>query len=137
MLPRQLIAHYFHNVQPYNLRSGHAARSFTAFANADTLKLPGLRKTANAEYSSRRLGISKAEMYNLRSALLLEAVKGFRPDVVLVDKHPFGAGGELEPALEAAKSHGARLVLGLRDILDDPPNLYMANCDLSGNWQFK
>src|SRR5437867_13115842 len=88
--------------------------------NADTLKLPGLRKTANEEYSSRRLGISKAEMHNLRSALLLEAVKGFRPDVVLVDKHPFGAGGELEPALEAAKSDGARLALGLRDILDDP-----------------
>ncbi len=88
--------------------------------NTDTLKLPGLRKVANADYSPRRLGISKAEMRNLRSALLLEAVKGFRPDVVLVDKHPFGAGGELELALQAAKSDGARLVLGLRDILDDP-----------------
>src|SRR5436190_6269707 len=88
--------------------------------NVDTLKLPGLRKLANAEYSSRRLGLPKAQMRNLRSGILLEAVKGFVPDVVLVDKHPFGAGGELEPALEAAKSAGARLVLGLRDILDDP-----------------
>src|SRR5437667_9721529 len=88
--------------------------------NVDTLKLPGLRKIADAEYSPRRLGIPKAQMRNLRSGILLEAVKGFGPDVVLVDKHPFGAGGELEPALDAAKSGGARLVLGLRDILDDP-----------------
>jgi len=39
---------------------------------------------------------------------------------VLVDKHPFGAGGELASALKAAKAAGARLVLGLRDVLDDP-----------------
>jgi len=88
--------------------------------NVDTLKLPGLRKIANAEYSSRRLGLPKTQILNLRSGILLQAVKGFVPDVVLVDKHPFGAGGELEPALEAAKSAGAQLVLGLRDILDDP-----------------
>ena len=88
--------------------------------NVDTLKLPGLRKTANAEYSSRRLGIPKAQMRKLRSAVLREAVKAFDPDVILVDKHPFGAGGELEPALRAAKAAGAHLVLGLRDILDDP-----------------
>src|SRR5436309_8650320 len=69
--------------------------------NVDTLKLPGLRKTANAEYSSRRLGIPKAQMRKLRSAVLREAVKAFDPDVILVDKHPFGAGGELEPALRA------------------------------------
>src|SRR5215831_6187057 len=65
--------------------------------NVDTLKLPGLRKIANGDYSSRRLGIPKRDMHKLRSALLLEAVKAFGPDIVLVDKHPFGARGELEP----------------------------------------
>lgn len=88
--------------------------------NVDTLKLPGLRKIANSEYSSRRLGIPSGEMRALRAAVLREAVKGFQPDLVLVDKHPFGAGGEMGPALEAAKAAGARLVLGLRDILDEP-----------------
>src|SRR5437870_4683673 len=88
--------------------------------NVDTIKLPGLRKTANSEYCARHLGIPAAQMHTLRSALLREAVKGFQPDVVLADKHPFGAGGELAPALEAAKTAGARLVLGLRDILDEP-----------------
>jgi len=38
---------------------------------------------------------------------------------VLAGKHPLGAGGELYPALEIARARGARLVVGLRDILDD------------------
>src|SRR6266481_8403489 len=50
--------------------------------NVDTLKLPGLRKIANSEYSSRRLGIPTADMRTLRSALLREAVECFRPRVV-------------------------------------------------------
>lgn len=88
--------------------------------NVDTLKLPGLRKVANGDYASRRLGLAKSELRRLRSAVLQAAVEGFEPDVVLVDKHPFGAKGEMAPALAAAKSRGARLVLGLRDVLDDP-----------------
>ena len=62
--------------------------------NVDTLKLPGLRKIANGHYGSKRLGIPRSDMRSLRSGLLCEAVKAFRPDLVLVDKHPFGAGGE-------------------------------------------
>ncbi len=55
----------------------------------------------------------------LRSALLKAAVESFQPDVLLADKHPFGVGEELLPALEAMRSLGGRTVLGLRDILDN------------------
>jgi predicted glycosyltransferase len=88
--------------------------------NIDTLKLPGLRKIANGDYSARRLGIPKGELRLFRSAVLQAAVDAFRPDVLLVDKHPFGARGELLAAIKTAKARGARLVLGLRDVLDDP-----------------
>ena len=44
-----------------------------------------------------------SDQYFGRSAVLCEAVKAFRPDLMLVDKHPFGAGGELALALKAAK----------------------------------
>src|SRR5437016_4751040 len=71
--------------------------------NVETLKLPGLRKIANLEYSSRRLGIPSSEMRQLRAGLLREAVRSFRPDVILADKHPFGVGGELTQALALAK----------------------------------
>ena len=87
----------------------------------DVLKLPGLRKVANERYASRRLQIPVSEIRALRSALLLAAVKAYRPTVVLVDKHPFGAKGEFRDGLEKLHALGGRAVLGLRDILDEPP----------------
>lgn len=86
----------------------------------EILKLPGLRKDGNDKYSSRRLRVSVNEIRSLRSALLLSAIKAFRPDVVLVDKHPFGASGEFRAGLKALRRAGGRAVLGLRDILDTP-----------------
>jgi len=88
--------------------------------NVDTLKLPSLRKITNKEYAPRRLGIPSGEMRSLRSGLLREAVQSFKPDLILVDKHPFGAEGELLAAVKAGKTAGARLVMGLRDVLDEP-----------------
>jgi predicted glycosyltransferase len=88
--------------------------------NIDTLKLPGLRKVANNHYASRRLGVAASDIHALRSRLLQTAVESFRPGVVLVDKHPFGAAGEFQAGLEAARAMGMRAVLGLRDILDEP-----------------
>jgi len=89
----------------------------------EILKLPGLRKDANEKYSSRRLKVSVNEIRSLRSALLFSAVKAFQPQVVLVDKHPFGASGEFKPGLKALRRAGGRAVLGLRDILDAPPQV--------------
>ena len=88
--------------------------------HVDVLKLPGLRKITNEQYLSRRLQMSASEIRSLRSALLETAVKSFRPTVVLVDKHPFGAKGEFRDGLEALRLQGGRAVLGLRDILDQP-----------------
>jgi predicted glycosyltransferase len=89
-------------------------------AEVEILKLPGLRKDGNELYSSRRLRVSDKEIHELRSSLLLTAVKSFQPEVVLVDKHPFGAGGEFKAGLKALRKQGGRAVLGLRDILDEP-----------------
>ena len=89
----------------------------------DILKLPGLRKVSNEEYVPRRLGIPVSEIRALRSALLTAAIEAYRPDVVLVDKHPFGAKGEFRAGLEELRAAGGRAVLGLRDILDEPANV--------------
>jgi predicted glycosyltransferase len=56
----------------------------------------------------------------LRRDLICSAALSFRPDIVLVDHMPHGARGELLPALDALRSTPAKLVLGLRDILDAP-----------------
>ena len=54
-----------------------------------------------------------------RAVRLLEIARTFRPDAMVVDKHPFGGGGELAAPIEAVKQAGGRVILGLRDILDD------------------
>jgi predicted glycosyltransferase len=100
--------------------SAEEAELFGIPPGADLLKLPGLRKVDNGRYSARRLPMRWEEVRSLRAHLLAAAVESFRPDVLLVDKHPFGVGEELLPALEAARETGTRAVLGLRDVLDDP-----------------
>jgi predicted glycosyltransferase len=100
--------------------SAEEAELFGIPPGADLLKLPGLRKVDNGRYASRRLPMHFDEIRSVRARLLAAAVESFRPAVLLVDKHPFGVGEELLPALEAARNAKARAALGLRDVLDDP-----------------
>jgi predicted glycosyltransferase len=95
------------------------ASHFNVPANCEIIKLPALKKLSSGEYISPRLGIGGSKLHAFRSAKLLEIVRTFCPTIVLVDKHPFGVKEELSAPLEVAKSIGARIVLGLRDILDD------------------
>lgn len=96
----------------------------TGSGSIDFLKLPELRKIDNAEYGPRRLAVSQRDILNLRSNLLRTAVESFKPDLILVDKHPLGAGSEMESALLGGKAHGAVAVLGLRDILDSRESVH-------------
>ncbi|MDQ1533325.1 MAG: hypothetical protein QOF28_1086 [Actinomycetota bacterium] len=91
--------------------------------NIDVLKLPGMRKVSGGRYVARRLPLDAREIRALRSRLLEAAVAAFRPAVVLSDKHPLGVRGELKAALDTARAAGAKAVLGLRDILDDPESV--------------
>jgi predicted glycosyltransferase len=100
--------------------SAEEAELFGMPPGVDLLKLPGLRKVGNGRYAARRLPLRFEDVRSVRAQLLAAAVESFLPAVVLVDKHPFGVGGELLPALEAARAAGACAVLGLRDVLDDP-----------------
>ena len=86
----------------------------------DVLKLPGVRKNADAGYSTHRLPMTEAETWSMRSGLIASATRSFAPDLLLSDKHPHGAHGELREALGALHANGGRAILGLRDILDHP-----------------
>ena len=84
----------------------------------EVLRMPPMIKDANGDYRSE--GLSAEESVGVREQLFRQAVARLRPDVVVVDRHPFGIAGELRPGLELAAAQGAALVLGLRDVLDDP-----------------
>jgi len=92
--------------------------------NVDHIRLPGVTKTPDGNYESERLGLSIDEVTELRARLIDATVKHFDPDIVIVDKEPTGFRGEMIPALEwLRKQKKAHIVLGLRDVLDDPDTL--------------
>ena len=84
----------------------------------DVVQVPALLKDSVGGYRHDRLPFE--EVIGLRARTFLTTVRDQQPDVVVVDRHPFGTGGELRPGLVQARRQGARIVLGLRDILDEP-----------------
>jgi UDP-N-acetyl-D-glucosamine dehydrogenase len=88
----------------------------------DYIKLPCLDRVDAERYEPRFLSTWAAEVKRIRAALIEQAVLGFQPDLMLVDKRPGGVDGELLPALTKLRDapHRTRLVLGIRDILDAP-----------------
>jgi len=84
----------------------------------NVVRVPPLLKDRDGRY--RPLEMSFGEAVARRAAIFAQTVELVRPDVVVVDRHPFGTAGELRQGLEAAAHRRAALVLGLRDILDDP-----------------
>ena len=103
------------------------AREATLVAAADgvdCVTLPALQKDQDGHYHPRHLGVSLPELVALRARTASAALETFDPDVLIVDNVPRGALRELDPVLETlrARRH-TRLVLGLRDVLDDPATL--------------
>jgi predicted glycosyltransferase len=80
--------------------------------------VPPLLKDSDGSY--RNPGMSFADVIAERATVVDRLVASWQPDVVLVDRHPFGTGGELRPGLARAKDTGARLITGLRDVIDEP-----------------
>lgn len=82
------------------------------------LRLPPILKDACGVY--RALDTDTPTALGVRERLFRDAVSAQRPDMVVVDRHPYGTSGELRAGLELAAASGAVLVLGLRDVLDEP-----------------
>jgi predicted glycosyltransferase len=87
----------------------------------DALALPALRKRADgAGYRSRSLGLALEGMVALRGRILRSALGAFAPHVLIVDKVASGVEFELAPSFDVLHESGARVVLGLREVLDEP-----------------
>jgi len=88
----------------------------------DYVKLPCLSRNVDGQYGARFLDLSLAATVRLRANIIRSAIADFDPDLILVDKKPFGVEDELSGALAALAESERRpkLVLLLRDILDSP-----------------
>ena len=83
----------------------------------NVVAVPPLLKSAEGVYDNPGLGLHAAVAE--RSRIFSRTVEDLRPDVVVVDRHPYGTAGELRPGLTNARRRGATLLLGLRDVIDD------------------
>ncbi len=96
--------------------------AFRIPARIDYVKLPCLARNTSGHYGARFLDMNLSSTVRLRASIIRSTLIDFEPNLVLVDKKPFGVEEELTDAL-AALPHGQarpKLVLLLRDILDCP-----------------
>jgi len=94
--------------------------SFDFRARVDFVRIPGVIKLRNGEYTSLKLHIDTEHTLAIRSAIVERTAEIFDPHLFLVDKEPLGLCGEVRETLAMMKARGTACVLGLRDVMDDP-----------------
>jgi predicted glycosyltransferase len=111
------------NVSVLIISGSPLAGSFNFAPGIDFVHVPSVTKAETGQYASATLRLDLAEVVALRSAIIRETASVFRPDIFVADKEPTGFHGELLPTLDLLAAIGARRVLGIRDVLDDPQTL--------------
>jgi predicted glycosyltransferase len=121
LLAEELKTHYRH-AAILIVTGSPMIQAFRIPEGVDYVKLPCLDRTDSERYEPRFLQQCAEEVKQTRRAILRNTLLGFDPDLMIVDKRAGGVDGELLPALQALREAGstAKLVLGVRDILDAP-----------------
>ena len=94
--------------------------SFDFRARVDFVRVPGVIKLRNGEYTSLNLHLDIEQTMALRGSIIEHTADVFDPDIFIVDKEPLGLRGEVADTLQMLKDRGTPLVLGLRDVMDEP-----------------
>ncbi|HEX3951970.1 MAG TPA: glycosyltransferase [Stellaceae bacterium] len=97
--------------------------SFDFRSRVDFVRIPGVIKLRNGEYVSLNLHIDIEETLAMRSSIIRHTADIFDPDLLIVDKEPLGLRGEVRSTLDLLRARGVPLILGLRDVMDDPSAL--------------
>ena len=105
--------------------------SYEFRSGIDFVRIPGVVKQIDTgEYDSANLRLNVEHTLAMRTRIIRDTADIYRPDLFIVDKEPTGLRGEVLPALRRLKERGPPLVLGLRDVMDDPDKL-------AAEWQRK
>ncbi len=98
------------------------AGRFSFPSQVDFVRIPGMIKKTNDEYRSLSIRIDDEQALSIRTNIILATAQAFKPDLFIVDKEPLGLKREVLPTLQWLKDSESktRIILGLRDILDDP-----------------
>lgn len=109
-----------HDVSALILTGSPIAGRFDFPDRVDHVRLPGVVKLADGDYASHNLGLPIDDTVALRAAIIDAADQAYEPDLLIVDKEAWGFRNELAATLASASRRGARIVLGVRDVLDEP-----------------
>lgn len=87
----------------------------------DFVRIPGMIKQSNTVYVPHSIKVNPQKALEIRQEIITATAKSFDPDLFIVDKVPVGLKGEVLPVLQWFKTSrpDTKVVLGLRDILDD------------------
>ena len=84
--------------------------TFDFRARVDFVRVPGVVKLRNGEYTSLNLLSTSSRRCEMRSSIIHHTADIFDPDLFIVDKEPLGLRGEVEN--DAADAEGARHAAG-------------------------
>ena len=87
---------------------------------ADSVTLPTYFKTSEGKYIPRSLGNDITRLVKIRKEIISAALDAFEPNIVIIDNVPRGAMNELDNILPELASRGTHIILGVRDIIDEP-----------------
>ncbi|MCR9134434.1 MAG: hypothetical protein NXI27_00440 [Alphaproteobacteria bacterium] len=84
------------------------------------VELPQVEKQPDGSYRSADPNLTYAQAIKARREAIRHCAETMPANIFIADKEPLGLGGELQDALDYLKQTSTELVLGLRDVLDDP-----------------
>jgi predicted glycosyltransferase len=104
------------------LTGSPVAGEWTFPRDLEVTALPPVVKTGVETYAARDSELPFTLVKAYREALIVKAVVSEPPDILLVDHSPAGMNGELMASLAYIKRElpAAKVVIGLRDIIDSP-----------------
>ncbi len=90
----------------------------------DFVRIPGMIKRDNDLYLPHSIKVEPALALAIRRSIILATAQAFRPALFLVDKAPLGLKNEIVTTLRWLHDNSpkTKVVLGLRDIMDNPEN---------------
>jgi predicted glycosyltransferase len=98
--------------------------SYEFRSGIDFVRIPGvIKQIETGEYDSANLRVGVEHTIEIRTRIIRDTADIYRPDLFIVDKEPLGLRGEVGPTLRMLKDRGTPLVMGLRDVMDDPGQL--------------
>ena len=113
-----------HSLSVLILSGSPVIGSYEFRSGIDFVRIPGVvKQIETGEYDSANLRVGVEHTLEMRTRIIRDTADIYRPDLFIVDKEPLGLRGEVVPALKLLKERGTPLVLGLRDVMDDPAAL--------------